>query len=185
MKKNGLLPGGLELGDDFKGPFSACSVGKYIVNLPDEHQVPDLSVIKLVRMVYIAHGWLLGATDGARLLVNEKVEARQKGPAFRSLYETTIQYIGRKPVSDRQRRQKMVEVLAGYRDIEEGAETRLLRHIAKFYGSYDTNTLIERTSLPRSPWKTALSWGDIIIDNKLIADYYRRCLAASVKVEAA
>ena len=61
---------------------SPISVANYLLDKGD-----NLDQLKLIKLVYLCHGWSLGILDAP--LVNETAEAWQYGPVFPSLYEVT------------------------------------------------------------------------------------------------
>ena len=174
-----------ELGNNFKGPFSPCQVAKYIVGLSGNQRVPELGVTKLNKLVYIAHGWLLGLTDEP--LVAEEPETWQYGPVFRSLYNALAHLSKSLTLPERGKLEKALEAgvnldhRSSKRPIEEdgGAEKRLVDYVCGRYGSYDAQTLIRKTHAYGSPWHICYSAGSPTISNKLIAQYYKEGLGIS------
>ncbi len=60
----------------------------------------SLTMLDVIKLVYIAHGWHLGLLQDP--LLEEPVEAWKHGPVIRSLYRTFRKY-GRSPITDRAR----------------------------------------------------------------------------------
>ena len=61
---------------------SPISVANYLLKKGE-----DLDQLKLIKLVYLCHGWCLGIFDAP--LVNETVKATQYGPVFPSLYKAS------------------------------------------------------------------------------------------------
>ena len=72
----------------------ALAIANYFIELAHKDNI-DIRPLKLMKLVYIAHGYILALldkpTDGAKL---EKVEAWQYGPVFPSVYYSFKQYGG-------------------------------------------------------------------------------------------
>lgn len=75
-------------------PFNAKAVANYFLGLGQRDSVP-LSPMKLIKLVYLAHGWHLAHFD--RPLINEQIEAWPYGPVISSLYHELKGY-GNTPI---------------------------------------------------------------------------------------
>ncbi len=67
-------------------PHSPLAIANEFINRSNG----ELTQMQLQKLVYLAHGWMLGATD--RPLISEQVEAWQFGPVIRSLYDALKKY---------------------------------------------------------------------------------------------
>lgn len=171
------LPSGLVL-NDFRGPFTPCSVAKYIVI--NAKEMPALGVTKLIKLVYIAHGWLLGLSDGERKLVDEPVEVWKYGPVFNSLYFTIRHTVQKNEMNEVPDKVALEEALAAADDInKEAAEAHVINYVIKLYGKYNAYELINKTHKHRSPWDVSRNSGEQIIANSLITKYYSKVIGAS------
>ena len=75
----------------------ALAIANYFIELAHKDKI-DIRPLKLMKLVYIAHGYILALLDkptvGAKL---EEVEAWQYGPVFPSVYYSFKQY-GSQPI---------------------------------------------------------------------------------------
>lgn len=146
-------------------PVQACSVAKVIV----EQGLPNLSLTKIIKLVYLAHAWHLGLLKKPLFL--EPVEAWKNGPAIDSVYEalkhTSSKY--HRPALD-----KLREVLADFPRIEHDSfEANLIAVVTEHYGKYDEKKLNELTQTYDSPWSVAIDICEVDISNELIQNYYQ------------
>src|SRR6478736_558945 len=65
------------------------SIANYFVN-KSMSDGSELTPMKLVKLVYISHGWYLGIND--KPLLNESIEAWKYGPVVPSIYHNFKQY---------------------------------------------------------------------------------------------
>lgn len=77
-------------------PFHSKAVANYLLGLGQRDGVA-LSPMKMIKLVYIAHGWHLWNFD--RPLINEQIEAWPYGPVIASLYHEFKRY-GNKPIEE-------------------------------------------------------------------------------------
>ena len=75
-------------------PFHPKAVANYLLGLGQRDGVP-LSPMKMIKLVYLAHGWHLALLDEP--LINEQIEAWPYGPVISSLYHELKGY-GNKPI---------------------------------------------------------------------------------------
>lgn len=129
-----------------------------------------ITPMKLVKLVYIAHGWHLGITDTA--LIDENPEAWKYGPVVPRVYHEFKRF-GKSPI-------KMEIQL---KEDELPSNTReFLDKIWSVYGRFTAIQLSEKTHQPGTPWY--IVWhnnrkkaGETLqIPDTLIRNYYRRML---------
>lgn len=101
----------------------------------------DMTPMKLLKLVYIAHGWSLGINN--QPLFVEKVEAWKYGPVIRDLYHHIKQY-GNQPIS------KPLNVPVE-EDIAQ-ADKDLINRVWDVYGELDGLQLSSITHRDGSPW---------------------------------
>ncbi|WP_421589405.1 Panacea domain-containing protein [Rahnella aceris] len=65
-------------------PYSAIAVANSLIKKAHEKGIKDLSPMKLQKLVYFAHAWMLAIDD--RPLINESVKAWKFGPVINSIY---------------------------------------------------------------------------------------------------
>src|SRR5688572_9338191 len=69
--------------------FSPIAIANYFIAKSLESG-KDLTPMKLVKLVYLAHGWYLGLTS--KPLISEAVQAWKYGPVINSVYHTFKKY---------------------------------------------------------------------------------------------
>jgi len=135
-----------------------------------------ITPMKLLKLVYIAHGWSLGITG--KPLIAEEVQAWQYGPVIPSVYQDFRHY-GRNPIE----RQKAVLNERGeyvVPTVTDSQARRLLDKVWDVYKQYDGLQLSALTHQTGTPWDTVWrEWGgrwgrrDAVIEPQIIAQYYR------------
>lgn len=130
-----------------------------------------ITPMKLVKLVYIAHGWHLGITDTA--LIDENPEAWKYGPVVPRIYHEFKKF-GKNPI----KADKIANV-----DDELPLNTReFLDKIWDVYGRFTAIQLSEKTHQPGTPWH--IVWHNnqgrtlesLQIPDNLIRDYYNKIL---------
>lgn len=127
--------------------------------------------MKLLKLVYIAHGWHLGYGKGE--LISEAVEAWKYGPVIDSLYQNVRAY-GRNPIKRELGAAKSIE--------EQGADAstiQLLDSVWEAYSQHNGLQLSTMTHQPGTPWD--IIWNaeggkgqfGAIIPNDLIEKHYK------------
>jgi uncharacterized phage-associated protein len=121
-----------------------------------------LTPMQLLKLVYIAHGWMLGLHG--RPLIREEVEAWQYGPVIRQLY-SEIRHFKSQPVTG--------QIKNGKGELD-AQETDIIDQVYAVYGSKSGPALSRLTHQTGSPWHRVYepgSFGDVI-PNDLIEDHY-------------
>ena len=122
-----------------------------------------LTPMQLLKLVYIAHGWMLGLYG--RPLIGDDVEAWQYGPVIPRLYNSIRHYRG-KPVNTTLR--------APNGDVLDDLECDIVDQTYKLYGGKTGPALSRLTHQPGSPWHTIYRDKDygLVIPIDLIEDHY-------------
>ena len=68
---------------------SALSVANELIRLSQESKKP-LTPMQLIKMIYIAHGWMLGIYK--RPLIHNRIEAWKYNPVIPDLYQSLKRY---------------------------------------------------------------------------------------------
>lgn len=138
-------------------------VAEYILHLADLQKRP-LTPMQILKLVYIAHGWLLGIHG--RPLVNEPIEAWPYGPVIPSLYQHFKKF-GSRFIDD-----FPADPPSGF-DMQE---TETMRDVMRGYGDRSGISLSALTHEPGTPWAETvrLLGSGAVISNDLIEDYYHR-----------
>lgn len=123
-------------------------------------------VMKVLKLVYIAHGFYLAFTDNP--LIKESVQAWQYGPVIPELYfrlktndlDTTSVFY-----EDKKRLNNDSDVL------------NLLGTVYKKYGVYSGVELSNLTHQKDTPWDITVNQYGSTIDNELIKNHYKRLIS--------
>lgn len=127
-----------------------------------------LTPMQILKLVYIAHGWMLGLYG--RALINDEVQAWQYGPVIPRLYNVMRRFRsspveGPIPVS-------VPETLTPNEDA-------LVEQVFSKYGHLSGPALSRITHMENSPWSQTYISGEFgtPIPNDLIQDHYQRLSA--------
>ncbi|MFK4794236.1 Panacea domain-containing protein [Sphingobium sp. ZW T5_29] len=106
-----------------------------------------LSIMSLLKLAYIAHGWHLEMRGGKPLFDN-RIEAWQYGPVIPDVYnEFRPQGVSASDISP------------AYQAPLDASTEDLLEQIYKIYGRMSPFQLSELTHVAGGPWETARKWG--------------------------
>lgn len=125
-----------------------------------------LTPMQLLKLVYIAHGWMLGLHG--RPLIKDKVEAWQYGPVIPALYSHIRQYRG-DPVTGR-----IKQLFAQPTDLS-AEEDDVIGQVYEAYGEMSGMQLSRITHAKGTPWQQIYEPGSfgLRIPTDLIEDHYR------------
>lgn len=121
-----------------------------------------LTPMQLLKLVYIAHGWMLGLNG--RPLISDEVQAWQYGPVIPKLYNAIRQY----------RSQPVQGNVKGGHGLLDPVETSIVDQVYNIYGQKSGPALSRLTHQVGGPWHTVYrpgSFGDVI-SNDIIEDHY-------------
>lgn len=128
----------------------------------------NMTPMQLLKLVYIAHGWMLGLYN--RPLIDSEVEAWQYGPVIPDLYNAVKGYKsgGVRGPLDLRWGSRAEELDAGEND--------LVSQVYGLYGHMNGVALSRITHAANTPWSQIYSPGRFgeIIPRDLIADHYAR-----------
>lgn len=154
---------------------SAFAIANYFLQKAAESGI-KLTPMKLLKLVYIAHGWHLGLTG--KPLIQEEVQAWKYGPVIESLYHALKQY-GNRPIPDSQ---PFCATLKHPEDV-----IPILEKVWRAYSRYSGAQLSTATHREGTPWKQTVdqSGGVIehgmVIPDELIEGYYRSKIESGKK----
>ncbi|MFU2326828.1 Panacea domain-containing protein [Pseudomonas sp. NFX98] len=144
----------------------ARAVAQRILNECREAGDPAVTPMQLLKLVYIAHGYML-ARHGVPL-INEPVEAWQYGPVVRSVYQAVRDF-----------RSSPVTSVPAPPVMFDQNELAVMKDVARIYGRADGVTLSAATHQPGTPW--SVTWNNqgknAVISNDMIEGFYRWILA--------
>ena len=126
-----------------------------------------LTPMQLLKLVYIAHGWMLGLHG--RPLISDNVEAWQYGPVIPKLYNV-IRHFKSDPVTG--------PLKAAGLALDE-VETDIIDQTFDIYGGKTGPALSRLTHMPGGPWAAVYERGSFgtNIPNDIIEDHYRQLAA--------
>ena len=140
-----------------------------------------ISQMKLIKLVYIAHGWSLAVIQ-QDLLNGEKVEAWMHGPVIPSIYHEFKRF-GRGPI-DTYAQTLLEQEESGFEttplfiddlDLDEENKQQLetiLSTVWNSYKNYSAIALSQKTHEDETPWKHACDNNLKDIENESIKKYY-------------
>ena len=156
--------------------YSAKAIANYFLDKGDEDQIA-ISPMKLIKLVYIAHGWYLAFTDDP--LIDDYVEAWTYGPVIPSLYQAFKRY-GSFPIHGRARERRGIKrITASIEDVHDHPSFPIKPFLDKVWDEYKSFTAAELSSLTHTedtPWYWTLKYHGLgyVIDDGLIREYYVR-----------
>lgn len=133
-----------------------------------------LSNLQLQKLVYIAHGYLLGWK--LTPLIQENVEAWTYGPVIASIYHEFKDYGDRKIILSND--SELATELDG--DVDA---CKVINGVLDLYGRLDAMHLVNLTHQENTPWDEAWNkqggrrYYSYPIDNELIKNHYRKVIA--------
>ncbi len=124
----------------------------------------SLTPMQLLKLVYIAHGWMLGLYG--RPLIRDQVEAWQYGPVIPRLYNAVRQF----------RSQPVVGPISSRDEKIEAHEDSIIKQVYEIYGNLSGPALSRLTHAPKTPWDLTYKPNEfgIEISNDVIEDHYQR-----------
>ena len=132
----------------------------------------DITLLKLVKLVYIAHGFLLALLN--KSFINErydKVEAWRFGPVIPTVYHT-FKYNANNPIKERGVVFLSDDNKFVYPKISQEA-VLVLDFVWKRYGKMSSSTLVDLLHIDGSPWKTFYIEGkNVEIPDSVTKGYY-------------
>ena len=147
---------------------SSLAVANKILQVAEEKGIP-LTIMQLIKLVYIAHGWTLALLD--KPLVSDRVEAWQHGPVYPAVYNE-FRGSGWMPISRTARDPDTgVEISSAFSEDEES----ILGQVVGSYGKFHAFDLSARTHRQGTPWFQTFDGGRgkfSVIKNELIKSHF-------------
>lgn len=135
--------------------FDSRVIANRILEIADSKNI-DLTMMQLLKLVYIAHGWWLTYSNGEPL-TSDKPQAWQYGPVYPAVYKS-FRHFGPQHITQRAR------------DIETGFEysstlpndiDTVLDSVVESYGRMHAYRLSDMTHQTGTPWDQATKqWGN-------------------------
>jgi uncharacterized phage-associated protein len=155
--------------------FTSIEIGNYFIKKSLDTG-KELTPMKLIKMVYIAHGWHLALTS--QPLLSEAVHAWQYGPVITSLYEKIKGY-GKHQIDSLiilyQNEESIIPI------VKDENILPILNRVWDVYSDYNGLQLSSLTHQDGTPWEvtTRQANKNSIIANDLIKNYYQTKLNAA------
>lgn len=151
--------------------YQLNSIANYFIDKANKQGNSDLTPMKLLKLVYIAHGWSLAISNKA--LFHEEVHAWKYGPVIPPLYHSVKRFKSL-PVTE-----PLPEFTGSF--IQEG-DKKVLDFVWNQYGRYDGIRLSAITHKEDSPWyKVWNESRETVIPGNLIKDYYGGLYAQALR----
>lgn len=146
----------------------------------------EVTPMKLLKLVYIAHGWYLAIFDEP--LLPEAVEAWKYGPVVKSVYDNFKSY-GTDPIKDLKLEDDDGNLKSSI--IEDDLDRNFLEKVWDEYSDLSAYQLSNLTHQKNTPWDIVWNkrggkkrFGEII-PNKIIEEHYREKINANEQRRAA
>ncbi len=145
----------------------------------------ELTPMKLIKLVYIAHGWHLGIFD--QPLINEAVQAWKYGPVVESVYKE-FRHFYNKPIT--RLGETFTDDLQTVTPLVNESKNQLLDRVWDVYGKFNGLQLSTLTHQKDTPWDITWNVKDgknqhaAIIPNQLILEHYKSKMNASQQAGA-
>ena len=146
--------------------YSSIAVAKKILELSELKGNP-LTPMQLIKLTYLAHGWMLGLLG--RPLLSERVEAWKYGPVLPNLYSVIKKH-----------RDKPVDIISLYANdvVDDESATAVINEVLRVYGELDGIALSTLTHQKNTPWE--IVWSQLgqqaNISNDIIESHFKRML---------
>ncbi|MBF7693293.1 Panacea domain-containing protein [Acinetobacter pollinis] len=144
---------------------TALQVADKILELGREKGL-EFTQMQLLKLVYIAHGWMLGAYN--KPLICNQIQAWKYGPVIPDLY-SSIKVFGASKIN--------TDSLVGtQKDIFTEDELDVMEFTLKAYGDNSAAKLSNITHMPDTPWSSVYNndgWAEEIPD-ALIKQHYKK-----------
>jgi uncharacterized phage-associated protein len=146
-------------------PYSATTVANRFIELAAEHD-QQLTPMKLIKLVYIAHGWTLSLLGHG--LVAEPVEAWRYGPVVPSLYQRVKGY-GRGAI-----RGRLPNTIFDRNTGISPEDDSIIVQVFEKYGRLSGVQLSHLTHRVGTPWHTVYQPGEygVEIPDQVIKSHY-------------
>lgn len=127
-----------------------------------------LTPMQVLKLVYIAHGWMLGLYG--RPLIKDEVQAWQYGPVIPGLYNAMRDYRGAVVTA---------QLKAPTGDDLTSNEDDLVQQVYRLYGKKSGPALSRLTHADGTPWDLTYQPGSfgLVIPTDTIEDHYQRLAA--------
>jgi uncharacterized phage-associated protein len=161
-------------------PHSSLAIANEFIKKSLEPDARPLTHMQLQKLVYLAHGWNLGAHH--QPMIEDPVEAWKFGPVIRRLYEA-LSYAGSGPIPAEINWGDDTSFVAdddgiAYEELT-ASEAGIVKLVWDTYGSYPAFKLSALTHQPNTPWSETFEAGsNKVIPNSVIERHFESLIAA-------
>lgn len=167
---------------------SALSIANYFVE-KSLNSDKNLKPLKLMKLVYIAHGYMLALYDKSAINPRfDKVEAWKYGPVIPSVYHSFKLY-GNQPVTkkteiftEEEENGDNIHVILSTPELQSEEAKKVCEFVWKNYCQYSDSTLVGLLHKPGSPWALVYEEGkNNEIPDFITRVYYRKIVDGLLK----
>ena len=145
------------------------AIANYILDVAPSYRIKNLTVMQLLKLVYLAHGWSLAFSDTS--LVKQSPQAWQYGPVYPEIYKPLSKY-GSSPIGER-----LTDPNTGFTLAPDGLTEKqkaIIGVVLITYGNLHAFDLSNITHKSDSPWDITMKkekmYGTIQTD--LMKEYF-------------
>lgn len=151
----------------------AQNIANHLIRLADQRG-QSLSIMGVLKLVYIAHGWTLALLD--KPLIANRIEAWDYGPVIPDLYK---RFRNEQGIYD-------LKPIGAGEDLLSRDEKSILEQTYDRYGQMSPFQLSELTHVKNGPWDTARLVGGRLaqIPDELIRRHYQNKIEMARQKEA-
>jgi len=165
-----------------EAPYSASQIANFFL-LKAKSEKRSITMLKLVKLCYIAHGWYLALRDDD--LIDENIEAWQYGPVVPSIYHE-FKHFGRNPINALATEARFDGNDLQFETPEIPRQDQFTRNVLEkvwnVYKGMQPGALIDKTHLKNTPWSKYFKEGhqNTEIPSNAIRDHYKIILEKAV-----
>ncbi|MDY4347988.1 Panacea domain-containing protein [Pectobacterium brasiliense] len=150
--------------------YNPVQIANKFIELGINNGTP-ITQMQAQKLTYIAHGISLGHRGVG--ILSDPVCAWRYGPVVPSLYHS-LKHYGSMPITT----PVNAHSFFGSSLDMDGYVSGLIQNVYNIYGRYSAEVLSEFTHRQGTPWQqTYQTYGDAVIDDRLIKNYYERLMA--------
>lgn len=152
--------------------YSAYAVANAFIQRAEQGLIPNLSPMKLQKLIFFAQAWHLRGTNGVPIL-DDHFARWQYGPVIPALYHEFKAY-GFMPITRKATTLAMngngFSMTVPNIPLQDESTWSLIDAIIARYGPYDAQTLSNMTHVPGSAWSMGNADGSVITAAEILAD---------------